>query len=72
MDDPVRVCVGEPRQDPLEHARRLRQRQVRHVRAQRAPFEVLHGDERHAVLLDVVVDLHDVLVAQAARDARLP
>ena len=71
VDDPHRLRVRERGEQPFEHARRLRQRQLADERAQRPADEVLHRDVRDAVLLEEVVDRDDVRVVQRAGDLRL-
>ena len=68
---PCCLGVGEPGEQALEHAADLRERQLPHVRAQRAALDVLHRDVRRAVVLEVVVHGDDVRVAQRAGHARL-
>ena len=68
---PARSACASAGQDTLEHARDLRHRQPPDRRAQRAPLDVLHRDVRDAVLLEVIVDGHDVRMIERARDAGL-
>ena len=55
----------------LEHAGHLRERQPPDERPQRAALEVLHGDERHALVLEVLDHRDDARVVEPARHARL-
>jgi len=71
VHDAVRLRVGQPGEQALEHAADLRQRELADVRAQRAALDVLHRDVRRAVVVEVVVDRDDVRVRERARDARL-
>ena len=71
VHDPLRGRLGEPAQHALEHARDVRQRQPPDERPQRPALEVLHRDERHAVVLEVLDHRHDARVVERAGDARL-
>ena len=64
VDDPAGVRVGEARQDALEDARGLEQRETGEPPSQRPAVEVLHGDERGALVLEVLVHRDDVRVVQ--------
>ena len=72
MDDPAGVRVGEPRQDALEDAGDLGSVRPESHPSQRPAVEVLHRDERGALVLEVLVHRDDVRVVQRARDPRLP
>ena len=51
---PCACRLREARQDALQHARDLREREAARQRPQRAALEVLHRDVRRAVVLEEV------------------
>ena len=69
MDDASPLGMGEPGEQPFEHPADLRQVETADQRSQRAALEVLHRDERCALVLEVLVHRDDVRVAQRAGEA---
>ena len=72
MDDATRLGVRKAGEQPFEHARDLRQAELVHERAQRSALDVLHGDERGALVLEVVEHRDDVRMAERRDEPRLP
>ena len=71
VHDPARSGLGQPAEHAVEHARDLGERQPPYERSQRAALEVLHRDERHALVLEVLDHRDDARVVQRPGDARL-
>ena len=71
VDDALRGRLGEAAEHALEHAGDVRERQPADERPQRPALEVLHRDERHAVVLEVLDHRHHARVVERAADARL-
>ena len=71
MDDAVHLRVRESGEHALHDAGELCRRQAADVRSQRPARDVFHGDERHAVVLEVLQNRDDVRVVQGARETRL-
>jgi len=71
VDDAVLLRVRQPGEQALEHADDLGERQLSDQRPERTSFEVLHRDERGAVVLEVLVHGHDVRMVQGPRQLGL-
>jgi hypothetical protein len=71
VHDALRGRLGQTAEDAVEHARDLGEREPPDERAQRAALEVLHRDERHALVLEVLDHRHHARVIERAPDARL-
>ena len=69
VDDAVLLRVCQPGEQALEHADNLGERQLSDQRPERTSFEVLHRDERGAVVLEVLVYGHDARMVQGPPSA---
>ena len=71
MDDAVALRVGQAREHSLQHAGDLSEVEAAHVLTQRARLEELHGEVRHALVLEILVHRHDVRVAERSGEVGL-
>ena len=71
VGDPAALRVRQAREQALEHAHRLGDREVVQVLAQASALDVLHRDVRPALVLEVVEHRDDVRMVQRPGELRL-